>query len=183
MNKRDQTLTIVAAAIIVLRKWSEIPISRAACTFRPELDWAVESSRLIAEREFENTLRMSPRSYEKLVTHLLSIDRKMSILRKGTEPMSPHNQHQLTIAYLSGGCMLHLRRLIGASRRHFYNIVYRVMEATVKVDSLKIEGLFPKTRSDQYTAAELFKQDSEHSVLPGVLARSMAGCASSTNPG
>jgi hypothetical protein len=81
--------------------------------------------------------------------------------------MSPENQVQLTLAYLSGGTMIHLRRLIGTSRKNFYNILYRVLDATSAVDDLNIQ--FPNSVQEIYKSAARFMRDSENNLFKGCI--------------
>ncbi|OQR86069.1 hypothetical protein ACHHYP_20514 [Achlya hypogyna] len=134
------------------------------------MDWNLESERLIKEREFDATLRMPPRSFERLVclvTPHIAVNERMSVLRTGISSLSPANQLQLLLAYLSGGFMIHLRRLIGTSRKQFYRIIYRVMVAFAKVPCLDINARFPKNDSARRAVAARFANDGENAVLLG----------------
>ena len=155
-----------------LALFASTPASRRAGVFREQMDWLKECSRLIVEREFYTTLRMSPSSYEKIVCMLaprITVDDHFSILRTGMPAMCPHNQLQLTIAYLTGGMMVHLRRLVGTSRKNFYVIVYRVLNAIINHEKLALRGRFPVNDSKYRAATNSFQRDSTHGAIAGCI--------------
>ncbi|ETP27514.1 hypothetical protein F442_23209 [Phytophthora nicotianae P10297] len=137
-RKRRRELLAAPAAVAALLRGSP-----RDCVPRKRLKWGVHKQTLLLEGQFERCYRMSALSFDKLlalVRPAVLRDELQSERRTGTEPITPENMLQMTIAWLAGSSMHTTRCLAGVSPSGFYDVITDVMDALCECVDLRIHS-------------------------------------------
>ncbi|ETK81091.1 hypothetical protein L915_13379, partial [Phytophthora nicotianae] len=124
-RRRLRLLLLAAAAEIAADEWN-------GCILRRRLDWDVHKQTLLLEGQFQRCYRMKVESFEILQSFIrtaLVRDELQSRRRTGTDPISPENMLQMTIAWLAGSGYQVSRCLGGTSVSAVYSVLHEVMDA------------------------------------------------------
>jgi hypothetical protein len=147
--------------------------ARSPMYVRDRLRWSEHVEELCQEGDlaFRRLYRMTPESFNKLcnlIRPLMPINEDMSKRRTGKDPISVEMSLHCVLRFLAGASPLDIRLVVGISFPSFYRVVYRCIDAILRVDELAYH--FPSTDDDILQAARGFSLVSSHNIVQGCVA-------------
>ena len=135
----------------------------------PRMDWEAEKVRGFSD--FSSDYRMDVDSFDRLLDLIrdkIQIDAKRSSRQTHKSPIRPEHVLSMTICYLAGGRVIHLKKLHGLKKAMCYRYINHCMEALEELLSTEALAIkFPSTKEDFYDAAKIFQYYSTDGVING----------------
>ncbi|CAM9931598.1 unnamed protein product, partial [Heterosigma akashiwo] len=138
---------------------------------RERLDWEKEAELSLAEGDFRSTYRMSKASFDILLRKLEPSLNGRWCGRWHKREITSACKLAATLRYLAGGSAIDIRRCFGISKRYFYKVVRKTVDAINALDDQDLNIFFPRDHAAQMKIADGFKRKSGHGVMSGC-----AGC-------
>jgi hypothetical protein len=137
---------------------------------RDRVEWDKHVAQLLSEGDvaFQRMYRMSQPSFLKLcnmIRPLLQINEVMSRRCTGKGPITAEMALHCLLRFLSGGSPLDARLCVGISIPSFYRIVFRCVDAILRLNELAYH--FPSSPDEILKASCGFAEISSHSVIEG----------------
>ena len=165
------------AAYLALEAGMVKPSEMNPPIFQQRLCWSKFIEEKSHLRNFSRHLRMSKRSFDRLLSYLLPdlVDQCDKASGRGG-PIIPELRLYATLRYLAGGSYTDIHFFCGISETSFYRCTWKVIDLIINCNALAI--VFPSTVEDCRIAAEGFRSISSGdaivncvSVVDGLLVR------------
>jgi hypothetical protein len=141
---------------------------------RDRINWNLHVEQLLREGDtaFHRMYRMKHASFVKLCRYVdpfIRVDVEMSRRRSGGKgPITTEMMVHSLLRWLSGGSQIDVRISAGISHPSFYRIMYKCVDAILRVGELKYD--FPTSEEEMDRATNNFSNHSTNNVMTGCVA-------------